>query len=48
MAKGDQIMTKTREDGKRFIRAWRANARHLAETGLYDPDEPLAVASRGL
>ena len=31
------MSTKTREDGKRFIREWRANARHLAATGLYDP-----------
>ena len=31
------MSTKTREDGERFIREWRANARHLAETGLYDP-----------
>ncbi len=31
------MSTKTREDGKRFIREWRANARHLAENGLYDP-----------
>ncbi|MCH8835481.1 MAG: hypothetical protein IH925_06000, partial [Proteobacteria bacterium] len=31
------MSTSAREDGKRFIREWRANARHLAETGLYDP-----------
>ena len=31
------MSTQTREDGKRFIREWRANARHLAENGLYDP-----------
>ncbi|MCH7693716.1 MAG: glutamate synthase large subunit, partial [Proteobacteria bacterium] len=31
------MSTSTREDGERFIREWRANARHLAETGLYNP-----------
>ncbi|MFQ5619204.1 MAG: glutamate synthase large subunit [Rhodospirillales bacterium] len=31
------MSTKRRDDGRRFIRDWRANARHLAENGLYDP-----------
>ena len=48
MSEADTMTGPREDDGERFVREWRANARHLQINGLYDPAEEHAACGVGL